>query len=440
MNIIIGHTNMDLDCVGSMVLARRLNPGYVAVRSRLIHPVAQNLYNIYNPVVDFRQIEDLKASAIENVIVVDTRSMGRIKEFAQLIERRTGGLMVYDHHPEDSSDIPGAEVRGNSFGANTTYFAIELMRRGLALVSDEATIALAGIFADTGNFTHESVTAEDFLAASFLMEQRASLAMVSRILKPLKEEHQMSLFHQILNEMVYQDIHGNLVALSYVVMDRQAGGLAAVVEKVFDVEDVDALFTVFSFAEEKSALIIARSRHDRIAVNELMKCFGGGGHERASSALVKGRAGGEVFREFMAHIDSSLVPAAMATSLMTRDVRVIEQHWSLLEASMFLESSNLTGAPVVDADGALAGIITLRDIMKGRKASQMHAPVKAYMTRKIITGSLCTTVRELEEIFFKRGVGQIPIMDGGKLVGIITRTDYLNHIYPDRASGTENGE
>lgn len=150
------------------------------------------------------------------------------------------------------------------------------MRRGLALVSDEATIALAGIFADTGNFTHESVTAEDFLAASFLMEQRASLAMVSRILKPLKEEHQMSLFHQILNEMVYQDIHGNLVALSYVVMDRQAGGLAAVVEKVFDVEDVDALFTVFSFAEEKSALIIARSRHDRIAVNELMKCFGGG--------------------------------------------------------------------------------------------------------------------------------------------------------------------
>ena len=60
------------------------------------------------------------------------------------------------------------------------------------------------------------------------------------------------------------------------------------------------------------------------------------------------------------------------------------------------------------------------------------------MTRKIITGSLCTTVRELEEIFFKRGVGQIPIMDGGKLVGIITRTDYLNYIYPDRASNACN--
>ncbi|RPI94431.1 MAG: CBS domain-containing protein, partial [Spirochaetales bacterium] len=213
---------------------------------------------------------------------------------------------------------------------------------------------------------------------------------------------------------------------------------AAVVEKVFDVENVDALFTVFSFREEKSVLIIARSRHDRIAVNELMKRFGGGGHERASSALVKGKPGGEVFREFMTHIDKSLVPAAVASSIMTRDVRVIEQDWTLLEASMFLESGNLTGAPVVDGDGRLSGIITLRDIMKGRKASQMHAPVRGYMTKKTITGTECTTVRELEDIFFRRGVGQIPIVKGDAIVGIITRTDYLNHIYPDRSgSGPE---
>ncbi|HSV98317.1 MAG TPA: CBS domain-containing protein [Spirochaetota bacterium] len=437
MNIIIGHTNMDLDCIGSMVLARRLNPGYVAVRSRLIHPVAQNLYNIYQPVIDFRQIEEVKSGPVENVIVVDTRSMGRVKEFASLIGARTGTVTIYDHHPADSADIPGATVCGNSFGANTTFFGIELIRRGVVLGPDEATIALAGIYADTGNFTHESVTAEDFMAASFLMDQKASLAVVARVLKSLKEEHQMSLFQQILNEMVYQDFQGNLVGLSYVVMDRQAGGLAAVVEKIFDVEDVDALFTVFNFKDEKSVLIIARSRHDRIAVNDLMRRFGGGGHERASSALVKGRTGGEVFREFIGHIDSSLAPAAVASGLMTRDVPVVSQGWTLLEASMFLESSNFTGAPVVDENGALSGIITLRDIMKGRKASQMHAPVKAYMTKKLITGTVCTTVRELEDIFFKKGIGLIPIIEDGRIVGIITRNDYLNHIYPDRAGHTQ---
>ncbi len=41
MNIIIGHSNMDLDCIASIVLAGKLYPGYKKVRSRLIHPVAK---------------------------------------------------------------------------------------------------------------------------------------------------------------------------------------------------------------------------------------------------------------------------------------------------------------------------------------------------------------------------------------------------------------
>ena len=41
MNIIIGHTNMDLDCIASIVLAGKLYPDYKKVRSRLIHPVAK---------------------------------------------------------------------------------------------------------------------------------------------------------------------------------------------------------------------------------------------------------------------------------------------------------------------------------------------------------------------------------------------------------------
>jgi hypothetical protein len=86
------------------------------------------------------------------------------------------------------------------------------------------------------------------------------------------------------------------------------------------------------------------------------------------------------------------------------------------------------------------GIIHAPGHHEGKKASQMHAPVKAYMTRKIITGSLCTTVRELEEIFFKRGVGQIPIMDGGKNSWGSSRGQLPHHIYPDRASGSDNGE
>ena len=38
MKIIVGHSNMDLDCIGSIVLAKYLFTDYMPVKSRLIHP------------------------------------------------------------------------------------------------------------------------------------------------------------------------------------------------------------------------------------------------------------------------------------------------------------------------------------------------------------------------------------------------------------------
>jgi tRNA nucleotidyltransferase (CCA-adding enzyme) len=38
---------MDLDCLASLILVKKLFPDYRLVRSKLIHPVAQNLYYFY---------------------------------------------------------------------------------------------------------------------------------------------------------------------------------------------------------------------------------------------------------------------------------------------------------------------------------------------------------------------------------------------------------
>jgi tRNA nucleotidyltransferase (CCA-adding enzyme) len=80
---------------------------------------------------------------------------------------------------------------------------------------------------------------------------------------------------------------------------------------------------------------------------------------------------------------------------------------------------------VVEDDGTLVGFITLRDIMKGRRADQMHAPAKGYMTRKVIVADRSTTVREIEELLLSNNIGHLPILENGDIVGIVTRTDYL---------------
>jgi len=122
-----------------------------------------------------------------------------------------------------------------------------------------------------------------------------------------------------------------------------------------------------------------------------------------------------------------LAPAACARDLMTGTVDALNPEMSLLEASMFLESVSHTGAPVVDTEGRLVGLLTLRDIMKGRKAQQMHVPVRNFMTRNTISATPDTTVREIDELIFEGDVGHLPILDDGRLVGIVTRGDLLDY-------------
>ena len=47
------------------------------------------------------------------------------------------------------------------------------------------------------------------------------------------------------------------------------------------------------------------------------------------------------------------------------------------------------------------------------------------MTRKVISATACTTLRELEHIFFSHTIFSLPIVEDGKVAGLVTRADYL---------------
>jgi tRNA nucleotidyltransferase (CCA-adding enzyme) len=425
LRLIIGHSNMDLDCLGSVALARRLFPGSHGVRSGLIHPVARNLYNLYGEHLDLITIEQVGKESVEQLVVVDTRSLGRIKEYLGGIHPLPAQIDVFDHHPRDSSDIPGAVIHEGSVGANTTLLGVEAMRRGIRLSPEEATIALTGIYADTGSFTHENVALADFEVAGYLVSQGASVTLVKSFLQTLKDEMQISLFHEILNRLTYQTLHGHQIVTTYMELGEQVGGLSAVVEKVFEVENPDAIFCVFYFTKEQDSLIIARSQQHRIDLARILAAFGGGGHSQASSALLKNEPGRRTFHALQAYLKAMLDEAATARSIMKDNVQVARDSWTLREASEFLEKIDRTGAPVVDGVGRLCGFLSLREISKGRSAGKMGAPVRAFMTRKVISAGPYTTLRELEHIFFSHTIFSLPIVEDGKVSGLVTREDYL---------------
>jgi tRNA nucleotidyltransferase (CCA-adding enzyme) len=110
---------------------------------------------------------------------------------------------------------------------------------------------------------------------------------------------------------------------------------------------------------------------------------------------------------------------------MTKEVIAVHEDLSLLEASKLLEESDHSAMPVLNGLGELTGFISLRDIMKGRKAGAMKAPVRAYMTKPAISAGPLVTMREVERIFYKYHIGHLPIVEEQRLVGIVSRRDYL---------------
>ena len=431
MNIIIGHSNTDLDCLASMIAAQKLYPGYDIVISGLLNPLAGNVVSFYITKLSFKGPADLKDQEIDNVVVVDTRSSMRVKEFFANISRVNGRITIFDHHPTDGCDIPGAELNYVKNGANTSTMVLKLMEKGIKLDSDEATIALTGIYADTQSFTTDSVTPEDFQAASYLISQGASMKLARFFLQPLKNDYQISYFHTLLNVIDRHVIKGHEVLVSYLDLPKRVNGLAAVVEQVFSVEKADAIFAMFHCQADDSTSIIARSRKKAVPVNQILSVWGGGGHEKAASATIK-KTGDMNVPLMLKEELQKLPPDRTAESIMTTPVKTIPINVSIARAKEYLEEINHTAAPVVDDEGKMVGMMGNKNIRNAEKAGCMETMVPAYMNKKVVSINKDSTMREIEKVFLENKYNHMPVIDDSSmLVGILTRKDFLKAIHEE---------
>jgi len=101
------------------------------------------------------------------------------------------------------------------------------------------------------------------------------------------------------------------------------------------------------------------------------------------------------------------------------------------EALELMARYRVSGVPITDAAGVLVGILTNRDLRFGVDAGQ---PVSAYMTaRDLVTGPVGTTLEEAEAILGRHKIEKLPIVDAdGRLRGLITVKDIQKREkYPD---------
>ena len=108
------------------------------------------------------------------------------------------------------------------------------------------------------------------------------------------------------------------------------------------------------------------------------------------------------------------------------------------DALELMSTYHISGVPITNDDGTLVGILTNRDL---RFAPDVTQPVRALMTsRGLVTAPLGTTLREAEEILHRHKIEKLPVVDAdGKLRGLITVKDIQKRIQFPNATKDEKG-
>lgn len=197
----------------------------------------------------------------------------------------------------------------------------------------------------------------------------------------------------------------------------------------FRLSELENCDAIFVVAKMEDRIhVIGRSRSSSVKVNEILRPLGGGGHERAASVVVKDQKIEEIIDIVMNGLGEKAHPALLAGDIMSTPVKTIGKDISMEEAGRIMLRYGHTGMPVVEGD-KMVGVISRRDVDKARIHNLGHAPVKGFMTTSVLAVTPDTPVSEVQHLMVEHDVGRLPVVSEGRLIGIVSRTDILRTLH-----------
>jgi CBS domain-containing membrane protein len=127
---------------------------------------------------------------------------------------------------------------------------------------------------------------------------------------------------------------------------------------------------------------------------------------------------------------------ATVGEVMTSELITIEQNEQLARGDELMRSGRVRHILVVDEDGALQGVLSQRDIFhggllkalgygtRGRQQALDSLRVKDAMTAEPVTTTPDVEVGAAARLMVERKIGCLPVLEGERLVGILTESDF----------------
>ena len=427
MDIITSHINADFDSFASMVAAKKLYP-----EAQIVFPGSQekklrDFLEAFH-LVEIKRIKDIDLSKVTRLIVVDTKMPHRIGPFAELLTQKGIKIHIYDHHPFNKNDIRGEVEKIENVGATVTIFVEILKDKKIHMTPMEATVLALGIYEETGCLLFPSTTERDLIAASYLLRRGANLNIVSSFLKTEMSIEELDLLNELVQSSKEIVVEGIRIMVAKASRDSYIGDAAHFAHRMMEIEDIDAVAVLLSM--EGKIVMVARSKVPELDVSKIMKEFGGGGHPTAASATIK-EASLEVIEERLTDLLHECVkPGKVASDVMTRPVISTQWDASIKEAEAMMTRYGINVLPVLK-EGRYVGLISREVVEKALFHGFGKSRTMEFSTTDAITVSQNAPIRKIETLMIEQNQRFMPVVEDGKIIGAITRTDLLRTLYEE---------
>lgn len=305
--MIMGHTNPDIDCLGSSLglyrLVKSLNKEALIVTDTQ-GATLKNFIESLDKEDEYKKILIDSATALNKItpdtllLVVDTHKINYVEEPELL--NKTNKIVIIDHHRRSADYIEQSiltfqEVYASSAAELVTEL-LQYTETKIELKTLEAEGLYAGIMMDTKNFTFKTGV-RTFEAAAYLRKCGVDIIRVKKWFQSGLED-----YNKISEIVKNAEITNDTIAISvYDTQDKDTSLICAkAADELLTISDITASFVIGNLGEK--VCISGRSIGD-INVQVILEKLGGGGHITVAGAQVENMTIEEVKQELIIRIN-----------------------------------------------------------------------------------------------------------------------------------------
>ncbi len=282
--VILTHENPDGDAMGSSLAMYHALKKY-GKKPDIIIPEHSKIFDCLPGIEEIKKESDIEHYDL--AIALDCATIKMLNGFSNYFENAKSKVCI-DHHGTNTMFGDYNYVNPDS-PACSQILLVMLEYFGIEVTKKIGTCIVAGIITDTGGFAYQSVTAETFEFAAWLLNKGVNISNIYRKVLQTKTRPNFEL-HRIANNRI-EFLENGKIAYTYITKEdeekvgAQNGDYEGIVENGRDVEGVEV--SVFLRETAKGWKVSLRS-NDYMNVSDACVAFGGGGHPKAAGCTIPG--------------------------------------------------------------------------------------------------------------------------------------------------------